>query len=456
MQAYFPFLIVLSFVFVGILTKHFIHLYRFRIIWEATLLTYVFFIGTITSFGLSINLIKWGNEILVLAYFFRNYLKIGYNKNFYFPTYGIFILICLLILLSLIINDSNPIDSFYFLRFFLSPILFFWGVYNSYLNDPQIRKLNSYIFFLFAFQIIAQLIKSILWDGFPENPVGSITVAGGGVASFIPLFAFGFILCFYFFFRKDRKYWLLFLGFVFVGIASQKRAAFYFLPIVALSFLLITQWAYHSRRAFTQLRAISFISIIVPSVIYISASYNNIVNKGSEKINLALLIEQAEEYSTAKDEEEGLVYGRIAAFQRTLELVQESSLVINLFGHGPSTVKGFKRGDMKMEKFGFGSTFPGWTYQYLQIGLLGCIFYGYLLWNLLKRISRILKRERDSYWIAIEIGTLICFVLIFIDFFFYSITSFTIYAITYPLFCMTAVIYKRQQSLHQIAEKNFI
>ena len=444
MQGFFPYLTLFLFLLVGYTTKQFAYVSGFRIKWEATLLTYVFFIGTMTGLGVPLNLIKWINELLVILYLFRNYRKSKRVAVFILPASGIFLSISAIILVSFIINDSNAIDSFYFLRFYLSPMLFFWGVYNSNLNEIQIKKLNHYLFFLFTFQIVAQLLKSILWKGFPENPVGSITVAGGGIASFIPLFAFGFVLSFYFNYRNDKKYWLWLIGFVFIGIASQKRAAFYFLPIVAFSFLYLNQQLSHGRNTFKQIRIIFLISVLLPLLTFISASSNFILNQKIDKINLTSLIDYADEYSNSKNEKEGLVFGRISAFQRTVEIVNESDLIISLFGWGPSTVKGFSRGDMKMEKFGFGGTFPGWTYQYLQIGLLGCFFYLLLFWTFFKEIYKISRLERDPYWSSIEIGVLICIILVFTDFIIYSITSLTMYAITYPLFYMIAVIFKRK------------
>jgi hypothetical protein len=426
------------------MTGQFTAVTKYRIRWEAGIFTLVFLTGTLTGLGIDQTLLKVINELLVVLYFLKVFHKTTFGKRFYFKLLIPFILIIGTILISMIMMGSDPVDSFYFARFYLSPALLFWGIFNSKLNEVQFRKINGYLFFLFAFQIVAQIAKSITYAGFSENPVGSITTAGGGIAAFIPLLAFGFALSFYINFKPNRIYWLWLIGFVFIGIASQKRAAFYFLPIVAAFFLIFNHKANPIKHTFKQLRGVIIVAIFLPMLIYLSASFSFITGQPGGNVDLSHLLQHAEEYSYARNEKDDLALGRFASFDRSIELISESDLKTNLLGHGPSTVKGFSRGDNKMEQFGFGGTFPGWTYQYIQIGLLGCGFYLLYLFMLFKRVYYKTIREKDPYWKAIEIGLLIGFVLIITDFVIYSITSLTMYAITYPAFYISAAVLRRK------------
>ena len=400
-------------------------------------------------FNLPARPIKWANEIIVFLYFITN---IGGNDNSNnprsFPNLYPFLGVTLVLFISLILNNSEFVTSLFYYRFFLAPMLFYWAVYNTSFDEHQKKLINTFLIYLYAFQIVAQILKAIIYGSFVENPVGTLTVHGGGVASFIPLFAFGFLLSFYIIYKQEKKYWLYMAAFMLVGILSQKRAAFYFLPLVSLFFVILYNMLVKRKSIVKQFRLIGIIVIVVPILIYIGAKNNPILTSkrsfdGSSVSIRVILFQHAAEYYSAEMAYGGYAFSRFQSSQIIWARMLNDDFLVQLFGYGPDTVKGFGRGDGKMEQFGLAGTFPGWVFQYIQSGILSCIFYVLLYLGFLKNVYRVAKRETDPYWKAVEMGTMIMILLLFVDFIIYGTTLLSIYPFTFTIAYLCAVIQKR-------------
>jgi hypothetical protein len=449
LDKYLPYINTILFLVLGY--KYFLNVIRFKIIFPSLILTYVFFLGALNQFNFPSGLIKWSNEIIVGVFFIGVIIK-RENKDqlINFPSLVPFLGLTLILILSLLHNNSDLLNSFFYYRFFLSPILFYWAIRNSSLSESQIRNINSFIVFLFFLQIPAQAVRAIIdlieIGSFRESPVGTITTSGGGVASFIPLIAFGFLLSFYVIDKPKKQYWIFSILFMLVGIFSQKRAAFYFLPVIALLFAVIYLQTRRSSKLDFYNRFLKIALFLVPILIYIGARYNVMVtyeNKLGGTISIERLIQHAEDYNSTQTDQGAA--GRLSSFKAIWVKMLGDNFAVQLIGYGPSTVKGFNRGDGKMEQFGLLGAYPGWVFQYIQGGLLFCLFYIVLYYGILKKIYLILLTEFDSYWRSVEIGTILMISMLFIDFIIYGTTFLTVYAFSYTLGYLSAIIMKRKQ-----------
>ena len=163
-------------------------------------------------------------------------------------------------------------------------------------------------------------------------------------------------------------------------------------------------------------------------------------NTTSGSFDLSYLFESSVEYNTLEGE---LSLGRFASFKQVNNVMLSSDLKNKIFGFGPETLKGINRGDGRFEKFGVGGTYPGISYQFIQIGILGGLLCSLIYLYFGVRIYRFLKIENDRYWKSFGTGSLMMIFLFFIDYFTYSITFLTVYAFSFSIAIAFGIIMKR-------------
>ncbi len=408
------------------------------------ILLLVFFNGIIDLLHFPSFYINLLTEVLVLFLLVYTY-SIGNRraKSFHLPGIRIFFMFSIILIISVYINESNLYQSYLYYRFFLTPFLFMLIIVNMNLTDVKIFKLVAFVEFLFVFQLIATIIKLVIL-GRPENPVGTIIIAGGGVATFLPLIAAGFLLSKYYILKKDKLYLYLLFAFPLIAFASQKRGTFIFLPVVFILFIyFLSRIDARSRSFGKKFKYLIFLSVVALILLIFASMTTRTMNpeessRGS--FDISYLFESSVQYNSLEGE---YSLGRYASFNQVNKYMSSSELKNKLFGYGPETLKGATRGDGRFEEFGVAGTYPGISYQFIQIGFIGGI-----LWLLLYLyygfcIYQFLKKEKDKYWKSIGMGSMVLIFVFFIDYITYSVTFITVYAFTFTIAIAFGLIMKR-------------
>jgi len=437
----YPILVVISFVALGL--QKIRRLFLTNSILTIIILL-VFFIGILNLLHVTtfyINLLIEGLVLVLLLNTNSSVNKIG--KPFRIPGGRIFGLFTLIIFISVLINKSDLYQSYLYFRFFLTPFLFMLIIVNINLSEQKQLKLIEFIEYLFVFQIIATVFKLFI-IGRLEHPIGTIIIAGGGVATYLPLIAAGFLLSKYYIYNKNRIYLYLLFAFPIIAFASQKRGAFIFLPIIFILFIYILGKVEGRSKSlykkFKYFISLSLMALFLLAFASKTTRTMNPENTTSGSFDLSYLFESSVEYNTLEGE---LSLGRFASFKQVNNVMLSSDLKNKIFGFGPETLKGINRGDGRFEKFGVGGTYPGISYQFIQIGILGGLLCSLIYLYFGVRIYRFLKIENDRYWKSFGTGSLMMIFLFFIDYFTYSITFLTVYAFSFSIAIAFGIIMKR-------------
>jgi hypothetical protein len=418
-------------------------------IFLTAVLLLAFFIGIIEQFNIEMFYINLLTEGLIFFLLIDTYIACSNKKlGFNVPGLKIFLIFTFALIISMFINSSNLYQSYLYYRFFLTPYLLMLIIVNIPLAERSLRKIVDFIQYLFIFQLIATIVKLVIL-GTPEHPVGTIIVAGGGVATYIPLIAAGFLISKYYIYEKKKSYLILLLLFPLIAYASQKRGTFFFLPVIFLFFVYMLGKIDIKSRAFHKKVRYTFLLLGISLLVLIVASKKiNIMNPEGTKngsFNPNFLFESSVQYNSLEGE---YTYGRYASFIMVNKVLANSKLKTQLFGFGAETLKGSTRGDGRFEAFGVGGTYPGISYQFIQSGFLGGGLWLLMLYYYGLMIFRTIKKEQDRYWKSIGMGSLVLIFIFFVDHLTYSITFITVYAFTFTVACSFGLIMRRYYQMN--------
>lgn len=414
------------------------------------ILILVFFNGIIDMFRIPpfyVNLLIESLVFLLLIYTISITNK--ETRNFQVPGIRIFGIFSIVLLISVYINDSDLYISYLYYRFFLTPYLVMLIIVNIKMSEKDVFKLISFIEYLFVFQLIATVIKLVLL-GRPEHPVGTIIVAGGGVATYLPLIAAGFLLARFYLYKKEKIYIYLLLGFPLIAFASQKRGAFIFMPFVFLVIVFLLNRTDPKsntlEKSFKYLVSLSIIALFLLMFASKTTSTMNPEKSGSGTFDPGYLFESSVQYNSMEGK---YTLGRFASFKQVNKVIGGSEFSNKFFGYGPETLKGVTRDDGRFEKFGVAGTYPGISYQLIQIGIVGAGLWALFYFFYGIRIFRIMKKEKSGYWKSFAMGSLVMIFLFFIDYITYSATFITVYALTFTISIAFGLLLKRQNMLRE-------
>ena len=205
-----------------------------------TSIIYIIFIiayfgNSLVGYKIAPPYLVWSLELLI--YFLFLYALISTKQKVVFP-YVFYILFFILIaIFSILVNYSFNFEPIYGLRLLIRFYIFFLALVNLDLSDEEIKRINKFIFIILVIQIPVATIKLFVY-GPGEQAIGSYSLTEGSLSTIIPLIAIGYLISYYFYYK--RTYWYLFfsLGFVYFSIIAKKRALVFMLPILIL--LLVT------------------------------------------------------------------------------------------------------------------------------------------------------------------------------------------------------------------------
>jgi hypothetical protein len=352
-------------------------------------------------------------------------------------------------LLSGLLTRDTLFDGFMYCRYALYAFAVYAAVWNYPFTRVELDGLNRLITTLALIQIAATVVKLFVLHDRTEWRVGTMTIAGGGLAALFPLLALAYAMGYYFYVR--RSCWLLLTGFSFamIAYASGKRAIYFTLPVAALANILLYCWLEPFRKmpAFLPKFLVHVGlcgALLSPAMWYGIAHTEGIAftAKGataSEILNHAFEYARGYEYGRASN---GMIAGRSGAAERVTDSISEVPAETLLFGWGPTALMP-KRGDALQGGGGFrplGITYGivGWSRDAISIGLPGALLYLVFIVTVMRAIYRRARRGNlGRVWKGLCFGTLAGFLVLLYDYLLYDVP---LSVITFVLLFYAAVI----------------
>jgi hypothetical protein len=398
------------------------------------LIGFIFIKGSLISVGvLSTNHATLIIDFFVLAIvfaqiIFKTSLKISYWKNY--------LLVFLISFFSWILSDVNLYNFVMFLRHFTFFYLTFVLIENINIKRHEFPILIKYVSILSLSQIIISVAKFQM-IGVSERFIGSLDVFGGSTTTIFALM--GISYCFvYFLYSKKMFYLLIIIGFFFFSMVGGKRAMpLYLTLIVLISYLLYFLYhKYYLKGTFKPLKFLPLLLLISICSIYISVRMLPTLNKenivgGSFDLNYAL--EYSNSYiNESETSDYAKYYGRGDAPLAVINLLNKKNSL--LFGLGAGDLvrskynneQGLRFADFVGKKYniGYGAR-TGVLTLLLQIGFIGIFFYLLFFIRMFLTVKNNIKVSKSDDHKVLGIIILVWLIIIFIDFFTYSISSFT-------------------------------
>ncbi len=254
---------------------------------------------------------------------------------------------------SVIVNHQFNLKPLFGLRLILRFYIFFLALVNLDLTDVQIKRINKLLIYLFIIQIPVAAIKFITM-GQQEATIGTYATHGGVQSTTIPLLAIGYLLAFYIYYRANRSFILLSLGFVFYSFIAGKRALVFMLPVLVgfLVFMFLKDRDVDLERLRKmKIRVPVLTSALIVLVVFFGLKYVSTLNKershrGSVDIGHAL--KYAIDYNTSVSGlHPGYSIGRYSTTKQIFKVMKEKGYVRFLYGYGPGAYTRSRFADIK-------------------------------------------------------------------------------------------------------------
>jgi hypothetical protein len=277
-------------------------------------------------------------------------------------------------------------------------------------------------------QIPAAIYKYLRYDVVEGIIIGTFSTQAGALSTIFPLFIIGYIVAFYFCYKKNNWYLLLIPCLMFFAWGGGKRGFFMFLPVLLFSAFIIYNLSIRQYKMKAQRLILSLFIIAIFSgiTIYLGARLNPVFNPERERwgsFNLSYMINQAIVTQTEDSQRFGGTTGRISTFNAALDHIFYSNNTTRiLLGDGPDRLDSSNN---YAARYGIVYGITGATFYLISSGAVGAVSFFLLFVFFGFRSYRYLKIFDDPFYLAISFGSTLAIILFFIDYFFYS-TSFFI------------------------------
>ena len=347
--------------------------------------------------------IMWIPELISLLLFIKVLISRFVRKQ-RIKLFGIWIVLGFLLIsfISLIYNGSNLVSVFLFLRVLFRYYLLFLAVINLDLDEKSMKLVNKVLIFVFIVQIPLSVIKLLVY----EQGERSFGLSSHAISTIIPLIALGFLLSYYFLYKKLKIYILLITGFIAFPLIGGKRAFVFYLPVL-LMFL-----AWFLKDNFKMMFRYVIVGIFILTL-SIYASLRLIPTLNPQRVvggsfDPSYVINYAYNYSTHLTDS-GLSTGRISSSVVVFNNLYNGGFSRFLFGFGPGIImksmfKNYDRRDISEDEFGIRYGENGLNWLGLQVGYLGCFVFFILFYLILRKSLLYYKRETDPYWHSFSLG----------------------------------------------------
>ena len=331
-----------------------------------------------------------------------------------------FLYFSVFVFISLISKINNSIDNFsylYFLSLCCIPFLYFIIIVNDD-NLVRLRKIGKIIIFFYLLQLPAGLIKYV-FVGQGENYQTTIAAYSGSLNVIFSLFGIVVLIAFYVY-TAERKYLYLSAGFFLVAVIGEKRALVLFIPIAILVLSLLYLYKKGTIFSYGSLRFLSSVVLIGLLSFYLGVRLLPSLNP-DDKIWGKFDVDYFFEYASFYTSSEGKTFEemrRLDGFIYFTDYLYDRNMLTFVFGEGAGKLieSRYKKFSGEMRDV-YGVRYGGrmaFIWLYLQVGILGVIFY-ILIFGKLARF--IWKRYRaEPLYLAFIVLTFVYA----LDFFTYS------------------------------------
>ena len=390
------------------------------------LLILSFFQGVFRIVGVDVSYTKYIIEFLIFALALKvlSFGRINKTKVL-FP----FLLASATIIASTLYNNDFTMGSFTFYRPLLNSFFVYMVFLNLELTSKQVVGIFKLISTLVVIQVIASVIKYFL-IGKGENWIGTMSYSAGGLNTYFTLIVSSYALGMYLNYKKSRKYILLILGSIFLAWVGRKKGVYFYLVLTFGIIYILHNFTYLKKRI--NLMKISLVMIISLLVVYLGVILTPPLNP-ERKVGGSFDIEYLEKfmteysyYSQKRDAYAGRIGGNILLTKEFLGESEEEWINKNkineytyLFGFGPSSFH-LDNYLTKNENLNtYNRLIPtGYLRTVFSTGFIGelgfIVFYAFFL----VKLYREYKNDNQYYTpfgLAILLGTLTSFILVFID-----------------------------------------
>lgn len=385
----------------------------------------IFIISFFGNYFAGLGMIPYEATLIVEIFIYLLFvlsLIVRRHDKYDFHLLPIFVFFVLIFIMSALLNNEYSIRLIYSLRLIFRYYVFYLAIINLGFLDRELKKINILLFILFLIQVPAQIVNFLL-HGIRENNIGLMHLNAGGITAIIPIAAIGYLWGYIAYYKKSLLLILLVLGFLFFGIAGNKRVFFVFYP---LTFLGIYFLVYIIDKRINFIKHIPTILIFLIFGIGLSlASIKFMPSLNPDRevggpIDLSYTYEYASNYLFGSNLDQGT--GRFGAFINTFNALSKDPGNL-LLGLGPGSYT-YSLLDIHLHQkrqlidFGYGKT--GFLYIAAEYGLLGALCFIMMYFIFIKKSYKLFRIETDPYWKAFSCGSFIFISYIFIIFLMYN------------------------------------
>lgn len=413
-------------------------------------------------------------EFCVLVYCTRSlFFQMRKHKRFpRVPGTSIVLAFFAVAIISFATNRPDPLAALLSFRQDFIFLFFFLALQIAPIRSREVESINALIVLIVLLQLPAGMVKYMV-HGQDEFWIGTISASAGSLSTLYPLVAISFLASFFCFTGKIRYVLIAFAFFLF-GLAGEKRAIAFYLPVVLVSVVTITLLLRRKQAAFRKsqlLKMYSGILIICVICLFIATQTIRTLNpqlKMFGAFDLGYLIKDrivGYNFRTMEEKTDPTdpyrlelkdPNGKIRIFKHnsamgrgtlTIESVRrawDGGWWRTAIGFGPGTMIRSphigRSGHTPFEKFGILGSYTGFVVAVLQYGFAGvaCILAFWL--TLFVRIWRTAQNASCLRLKMTAVGCLGALLIVILDFLTYSQTTLTQHALAPAILYVTAMV----------------
>jgi hypothetical protein len=421
-----------------------------------------FFANSLVWFNIIPSQINLLSEILIYLLLIISIIVSSKNKQVFKINIGWLGLLFLIVAVSsCIINNYFNLKPIVSLRLIFRFYIFYIAIINLNFSQNELKKINNVLFFFFILQIPAVIVKFIYY-GVSEYTTGTYNmVPEGKTTMMIPIIALGFLIGYYFYYKKSKIFLLLGTGYIFFGIVSAKLALIVLFPMLFFgSYLIISI----ENKSFNLIRTSSIIILMFLISLLLSVliiKYQPRVNREREvggTVDFSFAWEYSKNYANSEHPMyEGAANGRYATAKLVMNTITKEGWEHFAFGFGP--------GSITKSSFNFGTDsrtinilrsygVTGMTYLITEYGIFGLVIFIAIFLYFISISWHAFTTENDPYWKSFSFGSIILVSISLFSYLFYSVVPISGDTIPPVLFYVCATIYIRNNFIKKIECEN--
>lgn len=334
-------------------------------------------------------------------------------------------------------------------------------ILNHQFTAKEFSRILNFMFATMLIQIVASVIKVVLWGVF-EKSVGTIHFLAGGLNTILPLCFIAIVLSLFLIYKRKAYYLLLIPGFLFIAWAGDKRGIYFYLPVVLI--MVYTLYSIYEKGSIGVVFLIrTFFLIVLPvaMIFYLGVRLQPTLNRENVtwgKFELEYVLDYASNYSTGYTPDNRAA-GRVASYNEIVTIFADTKEIeIFLFGYGSDKVIGVTEAEFSFFRDSFNVSqslaLSGFTTYLISQGVLGVFALLFFFYSILRITFSIQKKKIQSrFHRALNFAAIIITLVYMLDFFTYSKSTITVYGTLVIFFFMHGISYRMFLTPSIIAKK---